>query len=264
MADRISMDDFNASADKAIEERERERIDLVMRSLSLPSKGKLRDELVFSEEVRLDLRNAAIEALKTRCNGEVSLSFIENDADGFVTMLERSAQGMSLLAGAIPDKQKRRIELLASLSGQAIRLAETLETLDSEALGWLLATLDESGQLKNDPLRAVTEAREQRVELMTLLPRISAAATTASQTLPSHDFQQSEPKYQVAKHVEHMFWQIGLIDLYVPSKKGLAYKCLLEVFSLAEQDAGEPGYWIKKVREDPSSMTALVAKYASS
>lgn len=261
MADRISMDDFNESLAKAITDETQERVELVELSLSLPTKGKYRGDLKFSDRTKADLKGGFIAAFKDRTEHDVPEYFIEGNAEGFVSMLERYAQGMEMLASAIPDKYKRRQELLGSVSKQAMRLAEVIEELDGEALGWLLATLETSSDLKADPFRAVTLARARKQELLELLPRVSQAAQTASDSLPPHNFTQSEPKLLVAKQLEQTFWQEGIIDLFTPSKSGFAYRCLLEVFALAGEDAGEPAYWIKKAREHPDSMTAMVKKY---
>ncbi|MBN3805900.1 hypothetical protein GXB81_23015 [Paraburkholderia sp. Ac-20336] len=252
------MDDFNESADKAIEEQERERIDLALLAMSLPTKGKYRDDLKFPKETKAALKSQFIAIRKERAEHDVPDYFLEGDADGFVSMLERFAQGMEKMAAGVPDKQKRRVELLSSLSKHATRLAEVLEQLDGDALGWMLATFDQSGELMKDPFRAVTLAREQRHDLVELLPRLSTAAQKASETLPSHDFQLSDPKFSVTLQLDRLFYDNLILDLFTPSKGGFAFVCLRAVFDLAEYFDGDPYYWIKKVREHEKSMTSWI------
>jgi hypothetical protein len=254
------MNDFNESLAKAIADETQARVDLALEALSLPRKGKYRDDLKFSAETKDDLKRGFIAIRKERFGPDTPDSFLEGDAEGFVSMLERYAQGMEQLAAAVPDKQKRRAELLASISKQAIRMAEVLEELDREALGWMLAKMDETGNLEKDPLLATTRAEAQRQDLLKLLPDVSRAAQTASETLPSHNHKESAPKFLVAKQLEHTFWQEGMLDLFTPSKSGFAYRCLLEILALAGEDAGDPAYWIKQAREHAESMTLMIEK----
>ncbi|SAK50741.1 hypothetical protein AWB80_01510 [Caballeronia pedi] len=258
MANQISMEEFNESVAKAIEEKGRERVSLALRAINLPTKGRYRDDLEFSATTKRELERRYIEVRKERSGHDLPDCVFQEDAEVFVSTLQQYAQSMDKIAAIVPDKQKRRVELLMSISKQTIRLAETLEQLDGDALGWLMAILDQSGELKNDPQKAVTYAREGRRELMTLLPRASNAAVEAANTLPPHDFQLSDPKFTVALSVERLFYDNVMLDLFVPSKSGFAYKCLTEVFALAKYDDGDPSYWIKKVREHETSLTAWI------
>lgn len=265
MADEISMDDFNESLVEAVTGEAKERAGLLLLALAgSKAAGKVQEDLHFSETTRSELERAYLTAKQDRVVDHVARHFLVDDARKFIARLENCAQAHPAMVAVAPDRQRRRQELLSSLSKQAIRLAEILEELDGDALGWLLAGIEQeatpdSASLIKDPFRAVAYALSIRQELVDLLPKVSNAAEKASKTLPVDN--SKSPKLATSLTAERIFFEHAILDLFTPSKAGFAYQCLSEVFALAEDDAGDPTYWIKQVLADPESMTATAKKY---
>ncbi|CAG9194505.1 hypothetical protein PSP6_150028 [Paraburkholderia tropica] len=176
----------------------------------------------------------------------VAAPVIDGDAHAFVDALEDLARELFQRIGKVPHSQKKRTQLLHSISTQAQRINKSLRELDREALLCLRSAM--ASEYEADPR---IYARHFDVELdipelFRQLRALSRASTAAAESLPAHDFKANEPRLVAALRMKKMFDDAGIGAEFNRSRNGFAVLAITEILSLAGSYKGDPAYWLKK------------------
>lgn len=196
------------------------------------------------------------------------------DARLFVRILEGHAGGIPLVAATLPGAQKDRQRAMESVANAFDKLVDSLKRVDSAALGWLMANVEDAAAqaattLRNGPdrpslklnlFRASVEGGEIRSHLEHLARAIGPALRQCARDLPPVDHTAHGPRRHAAFAVDKTLQDHGLP--LETTETGFAAECLRMVLSLAGQDVGQVAYWLKEVAKTPSDERPFWAGFA--
>lgn len=183
-------------------------------------------------------------------------------AELFVRILEGFGASIPTTVAIEPPPQKERQRKFDSVSNAFAKLVDSLNALDSAALGWLFSTVEEKAaeagmtlrpsgpdvvSLKRLPFRAQVEAGELRAELGLLASTVGAAISQAGKSLPKAD--RDDPRLGIAFAIERQMFEHRIP--FTTTDTGFAAECLRAVCDLGELDTERVSYWLKKADETP-------------
>jgi len=186
MADQISMNDWinssiNASAerahtilDAAADFPIRTSLTLIARAKTDPThvrvircKGEAdRYELVFSDKEKKEIEANFINLRKD--SWKAPPDWLEQEAENFSIRLQGAADFFCRLEECMPDDQEARREKFRQLDTALNRVNELINSMDSAALGYFVATAEKDGgdpSLMNDPPIAMAAAGKLKTEI---------------------------------------------------------------------------------------------------
>jgi len=223
--------------------------------------------LEFTPEQADELRGAYHIARGGSCPGD--------EDHIFVKILEGWADAILDLQSLKPPDQKARTRAIESFVVGCHKIDTALSDLDSTALGWLygnvvdeLATKgiqisDGDGRIasmKAHAMRAQVEGAELRHVLREVVAAVVKAAATASNTLPKHDHEGSNPRWKIAQALERLVIEHDIA--FDTAEAGFPAKCLRSMFDLAGLDVEKVSHWLKKAAADPDSYRRFLQRMA--
>lgn len=203
----------------------------------------------------------------------------KDEAAVFTKTLEGYANAIpELQRVALPEQQKRK-ENLTSIRGTLTKLADSLNQLDSNALGWMtyyalqnlekeidveklmrpyIKPLDEilahdRGEEPKGKLNHQTAMEyayyEGRPALVQLLSTLATGAAKTEKNLPVGNY---NINLKTALALERTFWEHRLN--FTTSNTGFAGICLQAIFSLGGVEVKSVSYWLGLAKNNKESM----------
>ena len=255
MAERITDADFINSA---LNET-RERVDLMFSALDDDFMSGSREDLQFHPDVAKRIEEGYFDLKKEEWDeGPKQLTC---QANSFVEMVQKLAQGAPAMAKYEPESQRQRKERLESAGKHVAALADLMNGADSMMLGWVFAKFqsiqEQDSTLLKDPMKAQAMALHTRKFLREILPNLGLAAMEASKDLPLAD--RHNPYLTIGLALNRYFYNHGILEHFKPEKNSFGWLCMSELMMLmGEVDSDKTSYWIRKVIEDPESTTSWV------
>lgn len=192
------------------------------------------------------------------------------EANVFTGIIEGHASMMPVSDAIMPPKQKDRQRSVEAVANAFDRFTDSLNDLDSAALGWVFAlaeehaakigeTLRTSGPdiptLRNYPIRSMVEAGEIRQAIDAMARAIGPAIREAAKTLPKAERNDNDPRLHAAFAMERI-----LAEHHIPFEtrdSGFAASCLRAMLDLAgyldDTETVNVSYWLKKVANTPDN-----------
>lgn len=190
---------------------------------------------------------------------------VNERASFFIGLMADHAFGMPVSEALSPPDQKDRKRSIESAAVAFEKFADSLNKLDSAALGWMFAVLEDKAaslgltirqgpdvpSLTQSPMRAMVEAGEARLAFDEIAREIGPAMRKAAQTLPLVERNEADPRLHAAFVLERWLDHDGLP--FETTETGFAAECLRTMFELAGYDTDRVSYWLKKVADTPDS-----------
>lgn len=191
---------------------------------------------------------------------------VDEKASFFIELMADHAFQMPVSEALSAPDQKDRKRSIESAAVAFEKFADSLNKLDSAALGWLFAVLEDKAEsvgltirtkgpdvpsLTQSPIRAMVEAGEARLAFDEIAREIGPAMRQAAQTLPLIDRNEGDPRLHAAFVLERWLVNDGL--RFEITETGFAAECLRTMFELAEYDTDRVSYWLKKVVDTPDN-----------
>lgn len=281
MADQISMGDWIQSEAQAMSERAsrilaaassfapKTPLALIERAKSDPDRVKLlrmegepdRYQIAFTKSERQEILDKYIELRRPFWKGPSGE--LEDSAESFTALLVIVAEGILWSDAAMPDEQQKRRKKFDQLKGAFLRVSELIEELDSAALGFFVAKIEEAEgrpALLNDPVMAMTTAGEMKPNVIRTLSMLQEVAATVAKDLPAYDRDQNHPNMKAAMLLDRYFSEYSLE--FTASEAGFAALCLRKAIGLATGEEPERvEYWLSKSLAHQDSMAAFRARH---
>lgn len=189
-----------------------------------------------------------------------------NQAELFVSTIADHGCEMAVSEALMPPNQKERTRSLNSVANAFDKFVDSLNELDSAALGWLFATMEDSAaksgisirasgphvpSLKSSPIRAQVEAGEARQAVKQLSEAIGPAIREARKTLPKIDREENDPRLHAAFFLERQLQYHHLP--FETTETSFSAECLRTMFDLGGYETDRVSYWLKKVADTPDN-----------
>lgn len=281
MADQISMGDWIKSEAQAMSDRAsrilkatsaftpKTLLALIERAKSDPDRVKLirmegepdRYQIAFTKSERQEILDKYIECRRPFWKG--APGELEDSAESFAALLVIVAEGILWSDAAMPDEQTTRRKKFEQLKGAFLRVSELIEELDSAALGFFVAKIEEAegrSALLNDPVMAMTTAGEIKPNVIRTLSMLQEVAATVAKDLPAYDREQNRPHMKAAMLLDKYFFEHSLE--FTDSEAGFAALCLRKAIGLATgKEPERVAHWLEKSLAHEDSMAAFRARH---
>lgn len=188
----------------------------------------------------------------------------EFDARLFVRLIEGHAASMPIFKAIEPPSQKNRQRAITSVANAFDRLVDSLNDLDSTALGWTFALVEHAmtseatrSAFPGASYRSTVEAGEERKAIDALARVIGPAIRSAVNTLPRIERNDFEPRQHAAFFLERLM-QENRLEFGV-TETSFAAQCLRAMLKLAgyldenKTETDSVSYWLKKVVATPAA-----------
>ena len=185
------------------------------------------------------------------------------DARLFVKTIESHAAWMPIRVAIEPPNQKDRQRAIVSAANAFDRLVDSLNGLDSAALGWVFACVEHAmtDKAKCSPFpgvsyRVLVEAGEDRKTIDALARLMGPAIRSAAKTLPKIERNANDPRLHAAFFLERLMQEHGLG--FGVTETSFAAQCLRAMLKLAgyldenTTETDRVSYWLKKVSSSPA------------
>lgn len=227
----------------------------------------------FKLQLSQDKEKRLIEGyLAERQDGNVVDSATRLEAEVFVRTIADHASSLPISEAVIPPNQKERKRTIESVAVTFDKLADSLDKLDSAALGWVFAIMEDSAAkvglslrppgsdvvtLTSKPFLAMVEAGEVRQVITNFARQVGPSIRHACETLPKAD--RDDPRLGAAYFLERQ-----MIEHRLPFKAvetSYAAECLRTMYDLASYDVERVSYWLAKAADTPNSERPWYAIY---
>lgn len=223
----------------------------------------------FEQEITTEEKNRLIrlflEEINTKGAHRISERDLTDKATLFVRQIAHHGFAMPISEASIPPCQKERKRNLDSVANAFDKLVDSLNSLDSAALGWLFAAMEDSAaksglslrqsitdspNMKDKPILAMVEGGEMRQAIQRISEAIGTAVREAGKSLPKVDRDNNDPRLHATFFLERQLQENGI--KFEVTETCFAAECLRTMFDLGGYDTERVSYWLKKVAETPS------------